>query len=453
MEGNGNEQPKCQRSFNHRGRKNDCWDEVVKMLCMILGDDSISNIRWWDDKKVKIQEAFMQLEDMKSKNELQESCWTEVVKLLRIILGDESISTATSWELKVMKVVEAIAQLEDPQFGLKMLKKMMKESINQNTKVKEAFRLIESVLNQSEILVPNQDYTDEINGLDQTAYMSKEEIQSLQEDLAQLYILHIQANAISDQKAQSMTEAKAFGKVSGLLSKVSESCCAKMHDILDPINSIQGHFVQVEDEQCTLHFHGSKMIDEETLAEEVNFTLTYVGGRLETLTLKMQSDQKMIPPAHLNPESSNPMGALGDSLDIEEFLTDSPLESWLDNLISTAVIKGYEVYQRNADALNKIFQNHAHFADQFQLKDRVFQSNIMNALAEIYLKLESNLGKLELTEIDDILVKVKDMEVTGLELSWLLETLENQAKIKRLEEAIQESILELAKLKKKQRLE
>ncbi|KAB2039126.1 hypothetical protein ES319_D03G192100v1 [Gossypium barbadense] len=424
----------------------DCWDEVVKMLCMILGDDSISNIRWWDDKKVKIQEAFMQLEDMKSKNELQESCWTEVVKLLRIILGDESISTATSRELKVMKVVEAIAQLEDPQFGLKMLKKMMTESINQNTKVKEAFQLIESVLNQSEILVPNQDYTDEINGLDQTAYMSKEEIQSLQEDLAQ-------ANAISDQKAQSMTEAKTFGKVSGLLSKVSESCCAKMHDILDPINSIQGHFVQIEDEQCTLHFHGSKMIDEGKLAEEVNFTLTYVGGRLETLKLKMQSDQKMIPPAHLNPESSNPMGALGDSFDIEEFQTDSPLESWLHNLISTTVIKGYEVYQRNADALNKIFQNHAHFADQFQLKDRVFQSNIMNALAEIYLKLESNLGKLELTEIDDILVKVKDMEVTGLELSWLRKTLENQAEIKRVEEGIQESYLKLAKLKKKQRLE
>lgn len=64
-----------------------------------------------------------------------------------------------------MKVVEAIGQLEDPQFGLKMLKRMMKESISQNTKVKEAFQLIESVLNQSENLVPNQDYTDEINGL------------------------------------------------------------------------------------------------------------------------------------------------------------------------------------------------------------------------------------------------------------------------------------------------
>ncbi|TYH23448.1 hypothetical protein ES288_A03G014700v1 [Gossypium darwinii] len=447
MEGNGNEQRKCQRSFAHRGRKNDCWDVVVKMLIMILGDDSISNIRWWDEKKVKIQEAFMQLEDMISKNVLQESCWTEVVKLLRIILGDESISTATSWELKVMKVVEAIEQLKDPQFGLEMLKEMMKESISQNTKVKEAFQFIESVLNRSENSVPNQDYTDEINGLDQTVYMTKEELQSLKEELGQ-------ANAICDQKAKSMTEAKTFGKVSGMLSKASKSCCAKMYDIVDPANSIQGHFVQIEDEQYTLHFHGSEVIDADKQAEEVNFTLTYVGESLEKLTLEMQkSDQRMIPPAHLNPESSNPMGVLGNSLDTEDFLIVPPSESWLDYLISTAVVKGYEVYQRNADVLNKIFQNHAHFADQFQLKDRGFQSNIMNALAEICLKLESNLDKLELTEIDDILVKVKDMEVTGLELSWLRETLENQAEIKRLEEGVRDYNLKLAKLKKKQRLE
>ncbi|MBA0784495.1 hypothetical protein Gotri_028177 [Gossypium trilobum] len=148
------------------------------------------------------------------------------------------------------------------------------------------------------------------------------------------------------------------------------------------------------------------------------------------------------------------MVALVDSFDIEEFQTDSPVERSLITFdVTAAVIKGYEVDQRNADALNKIFQNHAHFADQFQLKDRVFQSDIMNALAAIYLKLESNLDKLELTEIDDILVRVKDMEVTGLELSWLRETLENQAEIKRVEEDIQESYLKLAKLKKKQRLE
>ncbi|XP_052884996.1 uncharacterized protein LOC108480654 isoform X2 [Gossypium arboreum] len=32
MEGNGNEQPKCQRSFDHRGRKNNCWEFVIQIL-------------------------------------------------------------------------------------------------------------------------------------------------------------------------------------------------------------------------------------------------------------------------------------------------------------------------------------------------------------------------------------------------------------------------------------
>ncbi|KAH1092158.1 hypothetical protein J1N35_019415, partial [Gossypium stocksii] len=73
----------------------------------------------------------------------------------RIILG-ESVSTTTSWALKVMKVVEAIEQLKDPQFGLKRLQEMMKESISQNTKVKEAFQLLESVMKQSKNSVPNQ---------------------------------------------------------------------------------------------------------------------------------------------------------------------------------------------------------------------------------------------------------------------------------------------------------
>ncbi|KAK8307388.1 hypothetical protein V6Z11_D03G191100 [Gossypium hirsutum] len=107
--------------------------------------------------------------------------------------------------------------------------------------------------------------------------------------------------------------------------------------------------------------------------------------------------------------------------------------------VTTATVNGYEIHQHNADALNKIFQNHAHFADQFQLNNREFQSNIMNAVAEIYQKLESNLNKLELTDINDMLVRVKDTEVPGLELSWLKDklaktrlTLEDQAEIKRL---------------------
>ncbi|KAH1115689.1 hypothetical protein J1N35_009067 [Gossypium stocksii] len=162
MEGNGNEQPKCQRSFAHRGRKNNCFELVVQILCMILDDNTIPNIQSWDKKKEKLEEALTQLEDIMMKNDLLE---TEVVKLLRIILGDESVSTTTSWALKVMKVVEAIEQLKDPQFGLKRLQEMMEESISQNTKIKEAFQLLTSVMKQSENSVPNQDYTDEIKGL------------------------------------------------------------------------------------------------------------------------------------------------------------------------------------------------------------------------------------------------------------------------------------------------
>ncbi|KAH1115685.1 hypothetical protein J1N35_009063 [Gossypium stocksii] len=86
MEGNSNEQPKCQRSFAHRGRKNNCWELVVQILCMILDDNTISNIKSWDKKKEKLEEAFTQLKDIMMKHDLVESCWTEVVKLLRYVL-------------------------------------------------------------------------------------------------------------------------------------------------------------------------------------------------------------------------------------------------------------------------------------------------------------------------------------------------------------------------------
>ncbi|KAH1115684.1 hypothetical protein J1N35_009062 [Gossypium stocksii] len=130
-----------------------------------------------------------------------------------------------------MKVVEAIEQLKDPQFGLKRLQEMMKESISQNTKVKEAFQLLESVMKQSENSVPNQDYTDEIKGLNKKVYLTKDEPQSLIEDLAQ---------------APSMTEAKTFGMVGKMLNEVSNSCGAKMSAILDPANPIQEHLQIVD---------------------------------------------------------------------------------------------------------------------------------------------------------------------------------------------------------------
>ncbi|TYH20573.1 hypothetical protein ES288_A05G440600v1 [Gossypium darwinii] len=129
-------------------------------------------------------------------------------------------------------------------------------------------------------------------------------------------------------------------------------------------------------------------------------------------------------------------------------------------LLTTAVNNGYEVHPQNVVALNKIFQNYPHFVENFLLNYPEFQSNFMNIVAEIHQKFESNLDELELTKIDDMLLKVKDAEFIGLELSWLKEKLRKshkklkvETKIKMLEETIREASLELAKLRKKRRLD
>ncbi|MBA0670249.1 hypothetical protein Goklo_024283 [Gossypium klotzschianum] len=284
--------------------------------------------------------------------------------------------------------------------------------------------------------------------------MSKEEIQSLQEDLAQAIPISLSlcflslANAISDQKAQSMTEAKTFGKVSGLLSKVSESCRAKM-------------------------------IDEEKLAEEVNFTLKYVGGRLETLTLKTQSDQKMVLSPHLNPESSNPMGALwgpfsglGEpELDPEYF---QKLGSLMDDLFpnneifhalgegssdgsanqanmklsqeKTSAVPGYNFYEPNIMCSLKYFKSTLILITSFLFSPADIQSTILTSLAEVDHKIESNPEMLELKDITDIEAKVQNIMN---KLAKAREMLEEQAEEKRLKEEIEKEEVDLNEKKLK----
>ncbi|XP_040970494.1 vesicle-fusing ATPase isoform X2 [Gossypium hirsutum] len=69
MEGNGNEQPKCQRSFDHRGRKNRSWDKK---------------------KEEKLEEALTQLEDIMMKNDLLEV--ESFLKLEREMAGSNEIN-------------------------------------------------------------------------------------------------------------------------------------------------------------------------------------------------------------------------------------------------------------------------------------------------------------------------------------------------------------------------
>ncbi|MBA0697348.1 hypothetical protein Goari_020890 [Gossypium aridum] len=90
------------------------------------------------------------------------------------------------------------------------------------------------------------------------------------------------------------------------------------------------------------------------------------------------------------------------------------------------------------------------------LKNVVQGFKILRVNLVSVIKLESDLSKLGVTEIDDMLLNVRDAEFTGLELSWMKEKLtnsrkkilENETKIKMLE-TIRQANLELARLKKR----
>ncbi|KAB2033518.1 hypothetical protein ERO13_D04G020550v2 [Gossypium hirsutum] len=74
------------------------------------------------------------------------------------------------------------------------------------------------------------------------------------------------------------------------------------------------------------------MTDQEKLTEQLNPFLIHVEGKLVGLTLEMQkSDQKMVPPAHLNPKSSNHMDALAKTREakikrLQEIILEANLE-------------------------------------------------------------------------------------------------------------------------------
>ncbi|MBA0669840.1 hypothetical protein Goklo_029437, partial [Gossypium klotzschianum] len=135
-------------------------------------------------------------------------------------------------------------------------------------------------------------------------------------------------------------------------------------------------------------------------------------------------------------------------VDFEDF---EAWSSWLNSLAVTHC-HGYQVHPQNFEALNNIFQNHLQFAENFQLKHLEFQNNFLNAVVDIHQKLESDLSELGVTEIDDMLLKVRDAEFTGLELSWMKEKLtnsrekilEHETKINMLEKTIRQANLELA---------
>ncbi|KAK8672973.1 hypothetical protein V6N13_111329 [Hibiscus sabdariffa] len=79
-------------------------------------------------------------------------------------------------------------------------------------------------------------------------------------------------------------------------------------------------------------------------------------------------------------------------------------------------VRSYEVDEGNVGVLSRIFQENPYIDREFKLKYPYFQNVLMNEIAGCYRSLENNP---EVEEVVGMYEMVKDMELTGLELTWL----------------------------------
>ncbi|XP_039015855.1 MATH domain and coiled-coil domain-containing protein At3g58210-like [Hibiscus syriacus] len=100
------------------------------------------------------------------------------------------------------------------------------------------------------------------------------------------------------------------------------------------------------------------------------------------------------------------------------------------------MVRSYNVHKHNVILLKQIFQENPNIDKAFKFKNPYFQSVFMNTIAESYHSIKSNpriFGARDIKNMDEM---VKDMEFTGLELTWLknMLTATTQMLRKRLQE-------------------
>ncbi|XWS38602.1 hypothetical protein CRYUN_Cryun19dG0145100 [Craigia yunnanensis] len=291
-----------------------------------------------------------------------------------------------------------------------------------------------------------------------------------------------------------MWEAKVCSNVANELQRVVDSCMnIAVFNILnqDCANQVQGHHVvEIEGGQLRLAFPqnsiqinqkgknaevaNQEMIVQEKQGNEVILTLQQVEGRLAGLKLAMKitnQDMKDLPAENC-----------GSSLNLEsisKYLMEGVPATNLDEGTSNAatneanvklspdetrIVRGYKVFNRNADVLDEIFQKHPNIVKNFRLAH--LQSLFMNSLAEVYQKIiTSKQEMLELNDIEIMELMVGDMEHNGLQLTWLNEMLKEvrerleqekkklQGEIDMYKAKTKEAERRMAKLEKKPRLE
>ncbi|XWS38603.1 hypothetical protein CRYUN_Cryun19dG0145200 [Craigia yunnanensis] len=128
--------------------------------------------------------------DQRSRKKSNE-CKEQVGELVYMVLGDTSY-TKVNWGKRIDLVRKVMEQLKDPQYVLKLLRSMVIEENNSSVldveKTESALQELLSFVQLSKNIILNQDYANEIEGLQMTAKTlqeAKESTQFIGEELKQ----------------------------------------------------------------------------------------------------------------------------------------------------------------------------------------------------------------------------------------------------------------------------
>ncbi|TYG77566.1 hypothetical protein ES288_D03G204900v1 [Gossypium darwinii] len=293
---------------------------------------------------------FIELESDKDKRSRKriKDCNELVGELMRMLLdGDDRYRAARKWEEKKEIVVEGMNRLRDPQLLLQRLRNLMQPRIVDNA-----------------ISIRNIECADEIC-----------------KDLPHLISLIVKAfqgEAIVDQTEELISEAKVFSIVAKIVNKVLASFLVMLQDIknqklTNPV-SIQD-LVQMEDEHLIFHF---PLTPDCTRGAKIHINLQ---GYHEVDSLEKGLNVDPVPDLLSLP-----------FFDVEDFLLSD------DKIYNDLTEGGGDVRANQDDMKLSTVQGHADV-----------QRIIMNSLAEVYHKIESNPEILELKVITTMEAMVQDI--------------------------------------------
>ncbi|KAL4379915.1 hypothetical protein GQ457_02G015910 [Hibiscus cannabinus] len=175
------------------------------------------------------------------------------------------------------------------------------------------------------------------------------------------------------------------------------------------MNEIAGHYRKLEsnpEEKDIIRME--QMVNDMELA---GLNLTWLKDRLATIGEILRKDKLDVSrrSTDLDKVLSNDMPGSSDAK--ANILSNKSLSFTVNSMVGS-----YEVDEGNVGVLSRIFEENPNMDREFKLKYPYFQNVLMNEIAGCYRCLENNP---EVEEVVGMYDMVKDMALTGLELTWL----------------------------------